>query len=195
MGLRYNADAKGFRKSIKNVIKGFEKGLPVAMKAAGDTIAESVQTRFDAAYGAVSSTEAAAVRANVRASTPVIDSTGDLVMGVGNIEELDKATEVIAKGNGNTYHLWSLMEHGFGMKGGKRAGLYSIDPTEGKRALVFYMGETLVYATHVDHPGAEGRHFFMETSGNWYATDRDVVRQSVAKEINKVVDKASYKGK
>ena len=195
--VKFEANAKPFIKSIKRMISGFEKDVPKAMQMGGKEVAKNIKERFNNAYGTVNSDKALAVPANIDASAAHRNGD-DLYLGIGNIPNLDKATEVRAQASGNVYHLWSLMEYGFGMKGASsdsNKGLYDIYPVPPNTVLTFVGRDgEVVHAAHVRHPGAEGRHFFLEASRNWYAEDREEMIKAIGKTVEKLIEKNSYRG-
>ena len=223
LNIRYKTDLSGFRKSIRILRKGLIDELRSGLKLAGDQVSINIRGRFSGSYPSLTSEKPKLILEHIRAGEPVWDGN-NIFIGIGNIAELDKATEVMAKSTGKVYHLWRLLELGYGMKGGFRNDLYDIYPiyptsSQGqsyyreyggtrrkgvhvsnperrvKPALVFYAGGRLVFAAHVKHPGAAGRHFFMTISRDWYSEDVETIKALVWKAINPLLDRVSYKGK
>jgi len=190
--MKFKADATEFNRSVDYVKKRLRYQFSKVLKKTGEDIAENVRKRMTAQYAALTSPESKAVYDNIK-SSKVVHSGGDVFVGIGNIEELDKATELIAKGSGQVYHLWRLMEYGFGMKGGFRSGLYEIRPVPPTRALVFYANGQLVFASKVMHPGAEGRWFFMTMARSWYNEDLLKLTDRLLETIPPFLESAGYK--
>jgi len=223
IGIKFKVNITGFKKSIKNLREGIPNQLVMGMSNAGREVSGNIIERFSRSYPSIVGKQSKGILGNIKASTPMFDGRS-VRMGIGNVADIDRATEVMAKSTGKVYHLWRLLEFGYGMKGGFRDDLYDIypiyptsaqgqsyygsmggtrrkgvhhsDPERRYRpALVFYSNGSLVFASHVKHPGAEGRFFFLTMSRDWYSEDRSVVIRHLGVAISKVLEKVNYKGK
>lgn len=221
--VKYQADKKPFKKSVRTLRRQLPKELKKSLRRAGVKIAKNTKARFKANYGGVSDREAKAVLNNIRASE-VFETATSLFIGIGNIEKLDRATEVIAKSTGKRYQLWKLLEEGYGQKGGFRSGPYDIFPVlpsssagqsiyrnfggtrrggvfhtnpnrKVRPTLVFRVNGNLVFASRVRHPGAEGRFFFMSATNEWYREDLGIARRQVKIDLDNLLESVNYRGK
>lgn len=223
MQLKISTDKTGFKNSIRKLKNHLPKDLEKSLERSSREVVKNIKSRLTASYRSLSSPESSGVLKSIDAGKPFSDGN-DIVVGIGNIAKLDQASEVVAKSTGKRYSLWRLMEFGFGMKGGFRNDLYDIYPImptsaqgqhyysayggtrrkgvhvsePGNRlrpVLVFRANGQLVFTTHVRHPGAEGRHFILDKSGNIYQADRLTVWLHVRKSILSRLEKVSYKGR
>lgn len=222
MELQIRTDKTGFKNSIRKLRNNLPKDLQKSLERSSKEIAKNVKSRLSASYSGLTSPASSGVLKSIDAGKPF--RSGDYItVGIGNINKLDQASEVIAKSTGKRYNLWRLMEFGFGMKGGFRNDLYDIYPVmptsaqgqhyyseyggtrrkgvhvsePGNRlrpVLVFRANGQLIFTTHVKHPGAEGRHFFLDKSGQIYAEDRLTAWLYMQREILRRLDKVNYKG-
>ena len=223
IGIKIKANNTGFKRSIRQLSKSFKDQLPRYLEKGGEEVSANIQGRFKKSYPTISGKRSKGIVDNIKASRSFFNGR-DIVMGIGNIADLDKATEVMAKSTGKTYHLWKLLELGYGMKGGFRSDLYDIYPVyptsaqgqqyyrdiggtrrkgvhesnpdrKVKPALVFYANGKLVFASHVRHPGAEGRYFFLTMTRDWYEFDKEIMLRSVNVGMEEILQKINYKGK
>ena len=222
LSLKIKVDAKVFNSSIKKLKKQLPVRLKKGLSKSGTQIAANITGRFSAAYPSIHGSKAQGITDNVKASAPLFDGK-DITMGIGNMAALDKATQVMAKGTGKVYNLWRLLELGYGMKGGFRSDPYDIFPvypTSGqgqqyydqyggtrrkgvhesnperraKPALVFYANGRLVFASHVKHPGAKGRFFFLTMTRDWYTEDRSIAVNNLNEAVDKLLEEVNYRG-
>jgi len=204
--IKINANKQPFKKSVRQLRTRLPRVLKQALRRSARDIAANTRERFKSEYGAVHSAQAKAVLSNIRASE-VFETADSLFVGIGNIEKLNRTTEVMAQSTGKTYQLWRLMEEGFGLKGGFRGDRYDIRPVASRRrsvsdkdnvlqrpALVFRVDGNLVFASRVRHPGAAGRHFFLKASNQWYREDLRNATLHVRNNVNKLLEKVNYKG-
>lgn len=220
---KVTAKKSGIKNSIRKVIGRLPKTVQKGADEASVKIADNIRSRFESYYSAAGNSKIGNISSLIRAGKSRYD--GDTIhLGIGNIAELDKATEVAARSTGKVYHLWRLLEFGYGKKGGFRSDLYDIypimptssqgqyyykryggtrrggvhhsDPNRRRTpALVFYANGRLVFSQHVRHPGAEGRFFFLTVARDWYNTDKAVLIESINKAVTSMVEKYSYKEK
>ena len=223
INIKFKADKTKFKKSIRSLKTTLKTGIMKGMSEAGKTVSENIHNRFTSAYPNISDNAAKGVINNLRPSKPVFNGN-NIIMGIGNIHDLDRATEVMAKSTGKTYNLWRLLELGWGMKGGFRSDLYDIYPiyptsAQGqqyykhyggtrrkgvhmsnpnrkvKPALVFYYNGKLTFAARVQHPGAEGKYFFLSITRDWYTEDRAVFIATINRIILDKLKEINYKGR
>lgn len=223
LGVKFTVNNREFKKSVRTLRKKLPDDLKKGMRVGGNTIAGNIRDRLTSSYSSFNSPESKGLLKNINASAPV-ESAGGIFMGIGNINKLDQATEVMAKSTGKVYHLWQLMELGYGMKGGFRSEPYTIYPvmptsSQGQHyydsmggtrrnnvhhsnpdrrvrpALVFYADGKLVFASKVAHPGAEGRFFFLTASRDWYSQDLDIIKSVLYTTFNSTLKKVNYRSK
>lgn len=191
MYVKYTVRTLPFNTSIRMLKRHLPDALGAGMQSGMEVVAENVKARFVATTPTIEKPEVRAMYENIKASNYVY-SGGSITVGVGNIPKLDEATKVITLGEGKEYHLWRLLEYGFGSKGGGDKGLYLIKPVKAK-ALSFYYQERLWFLSYVHHPGAAGKHFFLDMRKNWYNEDINVVKEHITKKLQEITTKFNFK--
>lgn len=218
--LKISVSKAGFSKSVSN----FKKAVPTLMASSlhqsGESIVNNIKSRYNALVSP-SSEITKRIAENISYSVPIEVDNG-FFMGIGNMGELDSVSEVMAKSTGKVYHLWRLLEYGFGMRGGFRSDLYDIYPvypTSGygseqyrhfggtrrkgkfhsgqsgfkRPALVFYANGALIFAAHVRHPGALGHFFFTNSLRGWYTEDMQVIVVNLKRSLLQFLPSVNYK--
>jgi len=187
--LKINTNIRGFKSSIRKLRTGLVTVASNSLEASAGDVATNIKKRLKQKIATGTGTR---ISSNISASKAIYNG-GTIVVGIGNIEQLNSATAVFSS-SGNKYYLWKLLEEGWGKAGGKRPDKYVITPTEGKQALKFYVNGDLVYAGKVEHPGFVGHFFFMDTVRNWYIEDRAAVHKNLLSDVQKFLLTINYSG-
>ena len=115
---------------------------------------------------------------------------------IGDVDYMESMTKVTTKGTGQQFSYWSLLEHGWGQRGGTRKDRYTLFYKEipGPPAWVDAMASEYNFMlTPVTHPGHPGIFAFLAKTGALH--DADVLLgQKYVDKIKTIVERITNNG-
>lgn len=193
INLKVKTNSVGIKRSITALKKSLTKDIAKGLERGARDVSKNIQNRFKTSIPSATSKESQNIYKNIKVSSPIF--TGDSVsIGIGNVKELDEATKVVTEKTGKVYHLWRILELGWGMKGGFKSRPYLIEPVNANYLRIETADGLVIYRKKVLHTGGLGKFFILDAERNWYKEDRVTFVNAISVYMKNRLAKISYKG-